>query len=113
MTRMVEATRQIGAATLGTLEAHHERLGRMRDTAAAQSAQFEEAERELRSLAEGMLGDRITQGLLLLILFSLVAAVTSRFSLPAPPPGWQSGSGRMGPGGWPRTVYSPLDERTQ
>jgi hypothetical protein len=109
MTRMVDASREIGAQTLGNMEQQHRKLKRMRDTAAAQAAQFEMAESELREFAQSALGDGITQALLMVIGLAFAFIVTWRLSGGESP---AAAAQRVhAPDGWPSTVWSPLDLR--
>ena len=114
MTRTVEATKQLGASTMASLDARHSRLERLRDTAGAQEAQFAQVERELRELAAGALGDTVTQVLLALILLSICFLISWRLSTAGSQSGevqWEtagSSTGELWPSGWRRTVLSPL-----
>ena len=83
MTRTVEATKQLGASTMASLDAQHSAwLERLRDTAGAQEAQFAQVERELRELAAGALQATVTQVLLALILLSICFLISWRLSRP-------------------------------
>jgi hypothetical protein len=119
MTRVVESTKQIGAQTLATLETQHSRLQRVYDTASAQAAQFELAERELKEYAQSALGDTVTQTLVILILLSLfflislrLSSVPSQTHTPAGL-GAADAAGSIGAGGWRQTVLPPLSLLTR
>ena len=110
MSRVVESSKQVGAQTLVALEAQHGRLSRLRDTVGAQEAQYAQAEYELKEMAQGALGDSVTQSLLVLILLSVCFVITwrlSTLSTPAPP------SSGYTPDGWRRVVLSPLSTLEQ
>ena len=76
----------------------------MRESYAAQDAQFALAERELKDFESWAFTDNLTLGLLVLIVLALVAAGLVRLSLPSRP---QHGDAPA----WAREVYAALDVR--
>ena len=105
MTQMVESSKQAGLQTLGAMDAQRGQLLRVRDTAGAQQAQFELAEQELKGIAQGALGDYVTQVLLALILLMVCLLFFLRLSLS---PGQQQEMNVGWKDGWRTTVLPPL-----
>ena len=126
MTRLVEASREVGSSTLHALEGQRSRLERVRQTVTAQVFQFEMAEKELVEFTQFALSDNITTLLLILIVCSLAVVGVWRISMSgsidtnvvhAGMAG--AGAGEKGAGtvhgvarGWSTEVYSALDLRT-
>ena len=112
MTRLVEASRQLGTSTLETLGGQRSRLERVRDTATAQAFQFELAEKELADFTSFAFADGTTVVLLILIALGLV--IVGTWELTVSDSDSTSARGREGAGvdGWCTEVYSALDPRS-
>ena len=106
MTRMVEASKDVGASTLNTLEGQHKRLDMMVASVSAQEFQYGQAARELDEFAEYTLGDQFTLLLLLLIGIAITFVVVYKLSVLPPETRFIA----TGPE-WPTEVYSALDLR--
>lgn len=116
MTRMVESSKQVGTATLGTLHAHHARLDRVHATVDAQVYQFAQAERELSEYSSDALNDNLTLGLLLAVGVCLAGLLVYHLTVLDPASATNGAWSRGGQlsvdkGGWPTDVYASLDPR--
>ena len=76
----------------------------MQATVNAQEAQFVQAERELRTIAQGLLADYVTQALLVLIVAAAFFAVMWRLSMGSDANRYHG----IGAQGWRYTVLSAL-----
>ena len=110
MVRSVESSRQVGKETLVALGAQHERLERLDASTGAMKAQFDMAEREMRTFTSEFLGGDVgTLALLMLIVLSLSVLLVHRLSIiPEPPdrdPPWPDGRQR-----WQVALIAATDE---
>ena len=113
MTRMVESTREVGAATLGSLAAQHTKLDGINAAITAQVYQYAEAEKAMTEYVSDAINDNLTLLLLMLIFVALVVVGVCRLTGLEP-----TGEGsRLYPGahadvrGWSSELYPALDLR--